>query len=214
MTGKITLKPGMKVLFTGDSITDCGRSIFRPLGTGYVSFIAKKLKETHPQLNPKLINTGVGGNTTRELLGRWQKDCIEHQPNVLSILIGINDLWRQYGTELDMTMTVYPEEYESNYRRMLTAVKENCNTKIILIEPFMFTNNTDNPFFAGLKDYRNIVRFLADEFGTALLELQSLINDTLLHVPPEKLSDDFVHPSFWAHQWLAEQWLDAVAVTG
>ena len=214
MTEKITLKPGMKVLFTGDSITACGRSILHPLGTGYVSFIAKKLKETHPQLNPKIINTGVGGNTTGDLLGRWQKDCIDHQPDVLSILIGINDLWRQYGTELDMTMAVYPEEFETNYRNMLTAVKENCNTKIILIEPFMFTNNADNPMFAGLKDYRNIVCLLTDEFGTAMLELQSLINDTLLRVPPEKFSDDLVHPSLWAHQWIAKQWLDAVAVTG
>jgi hypothetical protein len=78
----------------------------------------------------------------------------------------------------------------------------------------MFTNNTDNPMFAGLKDYRNIVCLLTDEFGTALLELQSLINDTLLQVPPEKFSDDFIHPSLWAHQWIAKQWLDAVAVTG
>ena len=211
---KITLKPGMKVLFTGNSITDCQRGMLHPLGTGYVRNIAQSLKKNYPELNISIKNTGIGGNTTGDLLGRWQKDCIDHQPDVLSILIGINDLWRQYGTELDMTMAVYPDEFEINYRRMLTAVKENCNTKIILIEPFMFTNNTENPMFAGLKDYRNIVCLLVDEFGTALLELQSLINDTLLHVPPEKFSDDFVHPSLWAHQWIAKQWLDAVAVAG
>ena len=214
MTEKITLKPGMKVLFTGDSITACGRSIFCPLGTGYVTFIAKKLKETYPQLDTKIINTGVSGNTTGDLLGRWQKDCTEHRPDVLSILIGINDLWRQHAEKVDLPLAVYPEEYESNYRRILTAVKENCDAKVILIEPFMFTNNTDNPMFAGLKDYRNVVRVLADEFGTALLELQSLINDTLLHVTPEKFSEDFVHPSLQAHQWIAKQWFDAVTITG
>lgn len=214
MTEKITLKPGMKVLFTGDSITECERSILHPLGTGYVRNIAQSLKKKYPELNISIKNTGVSGNTTGDLLGRFRKDCTDHRPDVLSILIGINDLWRQYGTELDMTMAVYPEEFETNYRGMLTAVKESCNSKIILIEPFMFTNNTDNPMFAGLKDYRNIVCLLTDEFGTALLELQSLINDTLLQVPPEKFSDDFIHPSLWAHQWIAKQWLDAVAVTG
>lgn len=214
MTEKITLKPGMKVLFTGDSITACGRSILHPLGTGYVRNIAQSLKKKYPELNISIKNTGVSSNTTGDLLGRFRKDCTDHRPDVLSILIGINDLWRQYGTELDMTMAVYPEEFETNYRGMLTAVKESCNSKIILIEPFMFTNNTDNPMFAGLKDYRNIVCLLTDEFGTALLELQSLINDTLLQVPPEKFSDDFIHPSLWAHQWIAKQWLDAVAVTG
>ena len=214
MTEKITLKPGTKVLFTGDSITACGRSILHPLGTGYVRNIAQSLKKKYPELNISIKNTGVSGNTTGDLLGRWQKDCIDHQPDVLSILIGINDLWRQYGTELDMTMAVYPDEFETNYRRMLTAVKEKCKCQIILIEPVMFTNNTDNPMFAGLKDYRNIVCLLTDEFGTAMLELQSLINDTLLRFPPEKFSDDFIHPSLWAHQWIAKQWLDAVAVTG
>lgn len=213
MTEKITLKSGMKVLFTGDSITDCGRGMFlHPLGTGYVRNIAQSLKKNYPELNISIKNTGVSGNTTGDLLERWQKDCIDHRPDVLSILIGINDLWRQYGTELDMTRTVYPGEFENNYRRMLSVVKENCNTKTILIEPFMFTNNTDNPMFAGLRDYRNIVCLLADEFAATLLELQSMINDTLLHVPPEKFSDDFVHPSPWAHQWIAKQWLDTVAV--
>ena len=214
MTEKITLKPETKLLFTGDSITDCGRSILHPLGTGYVNNIAQSLKKNYPELNISIKNTGIGGNTTGDLLGRFQNDCTDHHPDVLSIMIGVNDLWRQYGTELDMTMAVYPDEFETNYRRMLTSLKENCNTKTILIEPFMFTNNTDNPMFAGLKEYRNIVGLLADEFGTARLELQSMINDTLLGVPPEKFSDDFVHPSLWAHQWIAKHWLDAVEVTG
>ncbi len=213
MTEKITLKPGTKLLFTGDSITDCGRSMIHPLGTGYVNIIARSLKKNHPNLNISIKNTGIGGNTTRDLLGRFKNDCINHHPDVLSILIGVNDLWRQYGTELDMTMAVYPHEFENNYRSMLTALKENCNMRTILIEPFMFTNNTDNPMFAGLKDYRNIVGLLADEFSTQRLELQTMINDTLLHVSPEKFSDDFVHPSLWAHQWIAKQWLDAVEVT-
>lgn len=214
MMEKTTLKPGTKLLFTGDSITDCGRSMIHPLGTGYVRNIAQSLKKNYPDLNISIKNTGIGGNTTGDLLGRFQKDCINHQPDVLSILIGINDLWCQHGSELDMTMAVYLGEFENNYRAMLTAVKENCDTKIILIEPFMFINNTDNPMFAGLEDYRNVVGLLADEFGTALLELQSMINDTLLGVPSEKFSDDFVHPSLWGHQWIAKHWLDAVEVTG
>jgi lysophospholipase L1-like esterase len=128
------------------------------------------------------------------------------------MLIGINDLWRQYGTELDMTMAVYSEEYESNYRRMLTVVKEKCNCRILLIEPFMFTNNTDNAMFAALSNYVNIVRHLADEFDTELLGLQGMINETLGEVAEEKFSDDYVHPSVWAHEWIAKRWLESVTI--
>jgi lysophospholipase L1-like esterase len=213
MVSKIELKTNQTILFTGDSITDCNRfMLFRPLGNGYVSFIGKKLKEAYPELNHKIINTGISGNTTRDLVSRWQKDCIDHQADVLSILIGINDLWRQYGTELDMTMAVYPEEYGYNYRRMLTEVKERCNCQIILVEPFMFTNNTDNEMFTRLRDYTNIVQNLADEFDTALLGLQRMINETLVEVAEEKFSEDLVHPSPWAHEWIAQRWLEAVNI--
>ena len=93
MADKITLKTDMRVLFTGDSITDCGRGLVHRLGTGYVRNIARSLKKNYPELNISIENTGIGGNTTRDLLRRWQEDCIDVRPDVLSILIGVNDLW-------------------------------------------------------------------------------------------------------------------------
>ena len=96
--GKIELDAHQTILFTGDSITDCCRreAGVSSLGNGYVSFVAAELLERYSQLNLNIINTGINGNTTRDILARWQPDCIDRKPDILSILIGINDLWRNY----------------------------------------------------------------------------------------------------------------------
>lgn len=212
MADKITLKPDMKVLFTGDSITDCGRGLLHPLGTGYVRQIARSLKQEHSSLKLVIKNTGVSGNTTRDLLRRWQADCIDIRPDVLSILIGINDLWRCHAEPGDLQFAVFPEEFEANYRVMLDRVKKNLSCQIMLIEPFMFCINTDNAMFADLKPYRDVVARLAKEYGAVLLSIQEMINLEIVGTDPEQWSYDFVHPSEWAHQWIAEKWLGQVIV--
>ena len=214
MSRKIELTSNQTIVFTGDSITDCGRRerAHRPLGTGYVHFAANILLARHPQLQISVINTGISGNTTRDLMQRWQRDCIGHQPDILSVLIGINDLWRQFAMPRDLPMAVYIDEYRSNYRRLLLEVSKKCNCQIILIEPFMFCNDADNEMFKALKGYIDVVHILADEFDAALVPLQSGINETIGKAPPSKWSDDMVHPFMWAHAWIAEQWLEEVSV--
>jgi lysophospholipase L1-like esterase len=212
MVDKITLKSGMRVLFTGDSITDCGRGFVHRLGTGYVRFIAQSLQGKYPKLNISIENTGIGGNTTRDLLRRWVVDCIDVRADVVSILIGVNDLWRGHAEPECLPMAVFPEEFEANYRLMLDRVRDELDCQLILVEPFMFCNNTDNAMFAELTPYRDAVARLAKEYGAAGLGLQEMIDTEIVGTDVGQWSEDCVHPSEWAHRWIAEKWLGKVAI--
>lgn len=214
MQRKIELKPGQTIVFIGDSITDMGRSqpAYRPLGFGYVHFVGNLLLAKYPQLNLNIINTGISGNTVRDLKNRWEKDCLKHKPDILSILIGINDLWRQYGESEEISAAVYPDEYESTYRQLLSLVKQKSNSQLVLIEPFMFCDDKENEIFKDLRTYIRIVHNLAEEFGAVLVPLQSRIGEQIRQIPPEKWSDDSVHPYTWAHTWIGLQWLEATGL--
>jgi len=213
MQSKIELKPNQTIVFIGDSITDAGRDepAYRPFGYGYVHFVANMLLARYPQLNLNIINTGNHGNTIRDLDGRWEKDCIEHEPDVLSVLIGVNDLWRQHAEPERLPEAVYPEEYELTYRRLLLQAKQQCNFQLALMEPFMFCDDRENQMLKGLRAYIEIVHKLTEEFDAILVPLQSRIEDQIEQVPSEKWSTDSVHPYVWAHAWIAQRWLE---VTG
>jgi lysophospholipase L1-like esterase len=211
MKSKIELKPNQTIVFIGDSITDAGRCepAYQPFGSGYAHFAANFLLAKYPQLNLNIINTGVGGNTVRDLKERWKNDCTRHKPDVLSVLIGINDVWRQHAEPERLPDAVYLDEYESTYRQLLSEAKQQCNPQLILMEPFMFCNDSQNPMFKTLHTYINTVQRLAEEFGAVLVPLQSSINEQITEVPPEKWSEDTVHPYVWAHAWIARHWLEA-----
>ncbi len=212
MKNKIEIKPNDTILFIGDSITDAGRreSVYKPFGYGYVHFAANKLLANYPDYNINIVNTGISGNTIRDLKSRWQKDCLDYNPDVVSILIGINDVWRFHTNRLDEA--VFLEEYMSIYEQLLSQVKEQKDSQIVLIEPFMFCNDTDNPMFIALQGYIEAVNNLADKFDAALVPLQKSINEIIHRVPPEKWSEDMVHPYIWAHCWITERWLEATRI--
>jgi len=118
MSSKIDLDKGRTIVFIGDSITDAGRlePAYQPFGYGYVHFVANMLLAKYPELNLNIINTGVHGDTIRSLKARWEKDCISHRPAVVSILIGVNDLWRQHAEPERLVEAVYPREYEFTHQ--------------------------------------------------------------------------------------------------
>ena len=214
MKQNIEFKPNQKILFTGDSITDCDRTdpAYAPLGRGYVHFTANHLLARFPHYDLNIINTGIGGDTTADLINRWQQDCISHKPDILSILVGINDLWRQYGDIDCLPSAVYPDNFESNYRDMLTQAKEKCPCQIILAQPFMFCNDPQNPMFKELSTYIDIVERLAEQFDAVLVPLQNQIDSAITENPPQKWADDMVHPFTWAHAWICQKWLQAVGL--
>jgi lysophospholipase L1-like esterase len=214
MAGKIQLTEDQTILFTGDSITDCDHfdPACAPFGNGYVHFTANFLLAKYPHLNLNIINTGINGNTTRDLHNRCQRDVVGRQPDILSVLIGINDIWRRYDSPNDPALAVYPDEYEYNYRQILSLAKQNHDPQIILMEPFLFCTDTNNTMFKGLPVYIDIVHKLAAEFEATLVPLQSRFDAIASQVPPERWADDMVHPFTWAHEWICQRWLEATGL--
>lgn len=214
MSSRIELGPGQRIVFIGDSITaaESGTAVHGPLGNGYVHFAGNFLVARYPRLNLEIINTGVNGNTVRELKRRWEKDCIGQRPDVLSVLIGINDLWTQHAGAEYLRYAVYPDEYELTYRLLLSEARQRCNCKFVMMEPFMFCGDPENAMLKGLRTYIDIVHKLAAEFDAVLVELQSGIDEEIAEVLPERWSMDSVHPYAWAHAWIAQRWLDSTGL--
>ena len=213
MHKRIEFKQNQTLLFIGDSITDCGRREFpyAPLGCGYVHFAANFLLAAHPHLNLNIQNRGIGGDSTRDLKNRWKPDCLDLNPNIVSIMIGINDLWRKYGDSIEsLQRYVAPEEYEANYRSILTQLRSECEPQLILMEPYMFCDDPSNPMLADLNVYLDIVRTLAAEFNAVLVPVHAAWTALENKRPDLEWADDYVHPAPWAHAWIAKIWLDTV----
>jgi len=210
MNRTLELKQNQTIVFIGDSITDADRCepAYRPFGFGYVHFIANTLLAKYPALNLNIINRGISGNTIRNLKSRWKTDCIKYEPNILTVLIGINDLLRRYGGSEKVPHAVYPDEYESIYRELLSMVKQQCNCQIVLMEPFMFCNNQEDRIFKRLQTYISTADRLAKEFDAILVPLQNKLDKQLKQVSPERWSDDSVHPYLWAHAWISQCWFE------
>jgi acyl-CoA thioesterase-1 len=209
MKSELNLKPNQTIVFIGDSITDAGRIdyAYKPLGYGYVHFVANFLLAKYPEFGLNITNTGIGGNTIRDLNNRWKKDCLDYKPDILSVMIGINDVCRQHANRLDEA--VLHDEYELTYKQLLSQVKEKNDCQLVLAEPFLFCDDTENAVYVTLQEYIRTVNNLANEFDAVLVPLQKLIDKKIKQVPPEKWSDDMVHPYLWAHSWIAQCWLEA-----
>jgi lysophospholipase L1-like esterase len=213
MHKRIDFQDGQTVLFIGDSITDCKRRElpYSPLGWGYVHFAANFLQAGRPDLNLNIENRGIGGDTTRALLFRWDVDCIKLAPDVVSLMIGINDLWYKHGESMEsQRMHVAPAEYEDNVRTLLTRTRDECGSQLVLMEPYMFCDDADNPMLAELSTYIEIVHKLADEFDAVLVPVHTNYTKLLEKRSADCWADDTVHPYEWAHAWIAQQWLNAV----
>jgi len=210
----IELKPNQTILFIGDSITDAGRlePAYRPFGYGYVHFVANMLLATYPHFDLNIVNMGINGNTVRSLKARWEKDCIKYHPDILSVLIGVNDMWRQHMEPARLPEAVYPGEYELTYRQLLSRTTQQTNCQLVLMEPFMFCVDPGNKMFRDLQAYVHIVRGLAEEFDAVLVPLQAQVDEQVRQVPPEKWAADSVHPCVWAHAWIAQRWLEATGL--
>lgn len=213
MHKRIDFQSDQTLLFIGDSITDCKRlePAYSPLGRGYVNFAANFLQAKRPDLQLTIENRGIGGDTTRDLLRRWEVDCIELKPDIVSLMIGINDLWRKFGSSPESrSMYVDPDEYENNVRTLLTRTREACDPQLILMEPFMFCDDPSNEMLQALPAYIEIVHKLADEFDATLVPVFENYVQLKDKRPADQWTTDTVHPYEWVHAWIARQWLTTV----
>jgi len=210
----INLDTNDTIVFIGDSITDADRHYpaHAPLGRGYVHFAANILWAKYPHLNLRIINTGVGGDTVLDLQRRWEADCLSHAPNVLSVLIGINDAWYLTTPSGGNGKAAPPERYELTYDQLLLEARERCNCQIVLLEPFVFSADPQNQLLSTAKPYLAITRQLAAKHDAVLVPLQKEIDKQITQIPSERWAQDTVHPAQWAHAWIAQHWLHATGL--
>jgi lysophospholipase L1-like esterase len=203
------IKPGSIVLFQGDSITDCQRKkdLSGDLGRGYALMAAGLFQSKYPERNVKFLNRGISGNRVKDLEARWDEDCLELKPDVVSIYIGINDTWRRYDRN-DPTST---EQYAAGYRRLLERTKAGLDARIVLVEPFVLPVPEDRKAWREDLDPKiQVVRELAREFGARLVPLDGLFAQASMRAEPAFWAPDGVHPSPAGHALIAQAWLQAI----
>jgi Lysophospholipase L1 and related esterases len=197
----------MKILFQGDSITDAGRDRNDPhnLGAGYPKYTAELIKQAYPTMEFEFIDLGISGNRTENLVERLQPDFIDIQPDVVSILIGVNDTWHFYGSGIKCPH----DYYESNYRKVLTELKEKTNAKIILLEQFLLSVPDKDHFRDDLDPKMQITRKLAREFADVYVPLDGLFAAASIKKAPTHWAADGVHPTAEGAKFIAEHYLNA-----
>ena len=205
----IKIHPGMRVLFQGDSVTDAGRDRTRPdhLGSGYPLFVAGQFTLAHPTAKVSFLNRGVSGDRLCDLLARWTADTIELRPDVVSILIGINDVWNRYrGRE-----ATPHDVFERDLRTLLTRTREETCAQIVLLEPFVLPVPDDRKTWReDLDPKREILRALSDRFDALLVPLNRVFAEASASVDPAVWAADGVHPTPAGHAQIARAWLERV----
>ena len=184
----------MKIVFQGDSITDAGRDKrnYHDMGKGYPKFATELIKESFPGVDFEFINQGISGNRTDQLFDRLYPDAIAFEPDVISILIGINDVWHRHSHGREMT----DEQFEANYRALLESVRRETQAKILILCPFLLPSSDKESWRDEVERIGEIVRRLADEYADAYLPLDEKFAAALPTAPtPMHYSDDGVHPN-------------------
>lgn len=211
-------KVAKKLLFIGDSITDCDRErpiADRPrnnaLGIGYVALIEAMLTAQHYRHGYHIINMGISGNTTRDLKARWQRDVDELQPDIISIMIGINDVWRQVNRPGQTYNHIQIDEYRVNLREIILMTRKTCSN-IILMTPFFIEKNHQDYMRMLMDSYGAVVKELAIEHQIPVVDTQAAYNKALEYLHPMELAEDRVHPYLAGHMILAQAFLKEFAL--
>ena len=204
------------LVMTGDSITDCGRA--RPvgegegLGSGYVNMVNALLTVKFPQHNIKVLNTGVSGDTVRNLKNRWQTDVLDLSPTYLSVMIGINDVWRKFDSPDNPGLAVGIEEYESTYRELIGLTKDKVK-KIILLTPYLAETDKTEPMMALLLQYIETVKKIAAGSDLLSVDLQREFDRYIAAgIEPSALAGDRVHPTQIGSMAIAKAFLKVCGI--
>lgn len=202
------------IVFQGDSITDAGRSRddqqpnqAYSLGHGYAALAAAQVLGAHPEAKWRCYNRGVSGDKIPQLTARWGADCLNLQPDVLSILVGVNDFWHTLTHGYRST----PASYEEGYRALLHRTREVLpDVTLIIGEPFAVPGGSAiGSEWDAFGAYRAAARRVADDYGAVWIPYQSLFEDALNAAPVDYWAPDGVHPSLAGSERMAQAWVDA-----
>ena len=213
---RIHLPKGAVVLFQGDSITDAGRLRNIPaanhngaLGSGYAFLATSDLLCRFADSDLKIFNRGISGNKVFQLAGRWQDDCLNLKPHLLSIMIGVNDFWHKLEGKYDGTVEVYERDYRALLQR---TFKELPGVKLVICEPFAITNTSavNEKWFPEFDGYREAAFKMSKEFDSVFIPYQKLFDKACKLAPGSYWSADGVHPSLAGAQLMSNAWMEYV----
>lgn len=213
---KNSLPDGLTILFQGDSITDAGRhrgayyaNNASGMGHGYASYASKFLLGSMPDKNIKCYNRGISGHKVHQLADRWEEDCLNLKPDVLSILIGVNDYWHTLTNGYSGDLNRYRTDYDGLLDRTKSVLPE---VKLIMCEPFVLKNGTainEDDWLPMFDEYRAASRELCQKYGGTFVPFQSIFSDALGSADTAYWCPDGVHPSMAGSYLMAEAWLKA-----
>jgi len=213
-----TIKPGGVILFQGDSITDAGRDKGQPapnnaaaLGRGYPFLLGAGLLSDHPKLGLKVFNRGISGNKVPDLESRWQADCLDLKPAVLSILIGVNDLWHKLNGKYDGTPEVYRDGFAALLQKTRTALPD---TLFVICEPFVLRCGAVNDtWFPEFETRRAFAEQVAKDAKAVWVPFQQKFNEAVAAgTEPSYWAGDGVHPTPAGHALMAKTWRETLGI--
>lgn len=187
-----------RIVFAGDSVTDMGSrnpvGEWDGIGKGYVAIAENLVTAVYPERSIRFTNSGISGNTSRDLLARFQCDVLDLNPQWISICIGINDVWRQFDCPAMPEQAVLPEEYEANLRQMIESAKKAAKG-VILASPYYMEPNKDDLMRRRMQEYVDICARLATEYGCIYVDFQAMYDRYFAHKHSSFIAWDRVHPS-------------------
>ncbi|MDD6213828.1 MAG: SGNH/GDSL hydrolase family protein [Firmicutes bacterium] len=201
-----------RIVFAGDSVTDMGseqpvgEGLFDNLGKSYVRIVENMLVACYPELNIRVTNSGIGGNTSRDLLARFDRDVVALNPDWVSICIGINDVWRQFDCPAMLNLQVMPDEYEKNVETMILKVKDSVKG-IFILSPYYMEPNKSDKMRARMDEYVAICEKLAEKYGCIFVNFQKLYEDFCEIRHSSCIAWDRVHPNQMGATLMAREFL-------
>ena len=200
----------MRILFQGDSITDAGRDHrdFHNMGNGYPKYAAAMIREAFEGEDIEMINLGIGGTRTGQLFDRLYPDAIALAPDIISILIGINDVWHRYGAGRIATTDA---QVEANLRAILARLRTETNAKIVVLAPFLLDSEDKEVWRPEVERIVKIARGVAQEYADVYVPLDEYFAEALRVQPsPQYYSPDGVHPNQNGAELIARYYVEAV----
>lgn len=209
------IQPHSKFVLAGDSVTDMGRTqpigqgLFNPHGTGYPNVIQGLLTSVYPDFFINVVNMGYSGNTSRDLLNRLERDILSLKPDYLSVMIGANDVWRQFDTPQIPENSVLPEEYRENLIKIVRLSKT-VTSNIILMTPVYWESSLTDAMSARMREYGQIVREVSAQEKVRFCDVQSRVDRVLKHCNANYITWDRVHPNIPGANVIAHALLDTL----
>ncbi len=189
-----------RIVFAGDSVTDMGskqpvgEGLFDNLGHGFVRIVESLLSACYPDVNLRITNSGISGNTSRDLLERFDRDVISLKPDWLCICIGINDVWRQFDTPAIISDQVMPDEYTDNLEKMIVSAKDFAKG-IFIATPYYIEINSQDKMRKRMNEYVEICKVLAAKYNCRLVNFQEMYENYCCFQHSSRIAWDRVHPN-------------------